>query len=299
MALTLLLPACSKSPSAQSIVMQTSLPAVPTAVAVSQYGAGCRSANYPDEVGPPSYNVAALGKPGVPGLTSDQLAMIRRIERYVHSRSLRFAFVLTEWGPHTFIVFDPGAAGPCTPGARVLNLRGKQLYEPQIDPYTTVPDTPTMPEIPKPWFSVAPGDFYQAPAPTVWTIPVSVSRHGVGCKSTVYPYSVGPPSFSEADIGKPGVPHLSKDQLALVAQAQVRRADAGGKYVHPKTVRFAFLPGFVAFDANLGPCPPSGAGYWLLNSNSSAPLLSRAYYAPSINPYAVESPIMPQRRATP
>ncbi len=42
---------------------------------------------------PPSYRVADLGAAGVPRLNATEAAMLRKIRRFVHSATLRFAHV--------------------------------------------------------------------------------------------------------------------------------------------------------------------------------------------------------------
>ena len=69
-------------------------------------------------------------------------------------------------------------------------------------------------------------------------------------------------SYSADDIGKPGaLPDLTDSQTAIVRRIQ--------KYVHGKTLRFAFLrtrDPFVVFDATSGPCADFAPGYWVMNA---------------------------------
>ena len=70
----------------------------------------------------------------------------------------------------------------------------------------------------------------------------------------------GPPSYLVRDIGKPGVPELTNEQLVMIRKIRV--------YVHPSTLRFATVGGtFIVFDASLGPCEPGAPGYSVLNGS--------------------------------
>ncbi|HLI95177.1 MAG TPA: hypothetical protein VKT72_03700 [Candidatus Baltobacteraceae bacterium] len=52
-----------------------------------------------------------IGKTGVPALTDEERSVVRSIEHYVHSPTLRFALIY----PH-FMVFD-ATEGPCSEAA--------------------------------------------------------------------------------------------------------------------------------------------------------------------------------------
>jgi hypothetical protein len=96
----------------------------------------------PYESPPLSYSADDVGKPGVPHLTTAQMASLRSIERELRPGHLRFVFL------GDFIVFDADA-GPCAdfaPGYPVLNVRPPVLpknrrytynlyYEPGENPY--------------------------------------------------------------------------------------------------------------------------------------------------------------------
>lgn len=76
----------------------------------------------------------------------------------------------------------------------------------------------------------------------------------------------GPPSYAIRDIGNPGVPK--------VATRDLRTLRAMLRYVHPTTLRFAYLNiGFSVFDATSGPC--SGSQYAILNASQCS-----AFYVP-------------------
>ena len=66
---------------------------------------------------------------------------------------------------------------------------------------------------------------------------------------------VGPPSYSVRDIGKSDVPKVSA--------ANVTMGRAIMRYVHPATLRFAYVPHFIVFDARNGMC--SDTPYDVLN----------------------------------
>lgn len=61
---------------------------------------------------PMSYFVSDIGKRGVPPLNARERAMIERIRRYVHSKTLRFAWVEYSTTMGEPIVFD-AYDGPC------------------------------------------------------------------------------------------------------------------------------------------------------------------------------------------
>ena len=68
----------------------------------------------------------------------------------------------------------------------------------------------------------------------------------------------GPPSYRVRDAGQAGVPKLTAAQLGMLRRIRV--------YVHPSTLRFAFVGGkFIVFDASRGPCEPNAPGYSVLN----------------------------------
>lgn len=99
-------------------------------VQVGKYGIACLTVQQRTTPGETSYNVEDIGKQGVPALTREQISMVRRIQRYIQSRTLRFTFVRMQ---PRFIVFD-ATDGPCAdfaPGYGVLNDPWSDLfYEP-------------------------------------------------------------------------------------------------------------------------------------------------------------------------
>ena len=99
--------------------------ALPTSVPVGRYGIGCRTVNAPNEIGPASYSVYDVGKTGVPSLNKKQLHIVNAIRHYLHSRTLRFAFIYRR-----FIVFD-ATQGPCFEGAAgywIMNDPSPNMY---------------------------------------------------------------------------------------------------------------------------------------------------------------------------
>ncbi len=120
----------------------------------------------------------------------------------------------------------------------------------------------------------------RAPQPTPpYAVPTSVpvGRYGIGCRTDADPSIVGPPNYNVGDVGKPGVPVLTKAQLRMLRRIR--------HYVKSKTLRFAFVDGptganerdlFIVFNANQGPCIDFVAGYWVMNDARDGNL----YYSP-------------------
>ena len=118
-------------------------------VAVSKHGVGCTSFAFPSKVGPPSYLATDIGQSDVPRLTQEQSNMLHRIQQFVHSPSLRFAFIENDY----FIVFD-APDGPCLAvgGYRILNsVNG--MYEPGDNPFTTHGASADNLQTPGPWMN--------------------------------------------------------------------------------------------------------------------------------------------------
>jgi hypothetical protein len=128
-----------------------------------QYGVACSAYHALDtpwntRPSPLSYAVSDLGKPGVPKFTARESAVLTRIQRYVHSETLRFAWVYG-WKPHDFIVYD-ATDGPCADfalGYEVLDGPCDVFYEPGENPYQTHPGPPEGITCKRPW-GTATGD---------------------------------------------------------------------------------------------------------------------------------------------
>lgn len=88
---------------------------------------------------------------------------------------------------------------------------------------------------------------------------VRVGQYGVGCRAFQNPRSIGPPSYSIRDIGKPRVPRLTRPEISLIKLIQ--------DHMHSTALRFALLPeqGLIIFDAANGPCADFAPGYQVLN----------------------------------
>jgi hypothetical protein len=130
--IALLLAACSGKPTPRNTAATYEAAAPQPAlgeVAVGKYGTGCRTYAQPQVVGEASYSVRDIGKTGVPNLTAEQRTLVRRIQHYIHSKTLRFTFL---WNGN-FLVFD-ATDGPCAdfaPGYWVLNDKSPNtFYEP-------------------------------------------------------------------------------------------------------------------------------------------------------------------------
>jgi hypothetical protein len=103
---------------------------------------------------------------------------------------------------------------------------------------------------------------------------VHVNSYKVRCRKS-YGYGLSPASYSASDIGRPSVPRLTSEQVALIRLI--------GRYVRSGAIRFAFVDpipfigSFVIFDAKYGPCPSRFVKYWILNDGNT---FSNAYYSP-------------------
>lgn len=98
---------------------------------------------------PPSYRTADVGKPGVPSPKPSDLRMLRRIQRYVHSPTLRYVYAAKR-----FLVYD-AIDGPCmggAPGYFVLNGSCNEFYMPSNQTDYTVA-TPGCFSPPRPWIA--------------------------------------------------------------------------------------------------------------------------------------------------
>lgn len=149
---------CTRHRSAQTGTIQgVSISAVnPNEVRFGN-GIACHTYQPPHPISAISYNAQDIGKPGVPTLTADQLAMVRRIQHYVHSGTIRFILDTSyRQVVDGLAVFD-ATDGPCAdfaPGYQVLNSYGLLYYEPGESvkwPFHTIPEN--VGPSPGPWFS--------------------------------------------------------------------------------------------------------------------------------------------------
>lgn len=91
-------------------------------ISVVAAGAG-KACNVNGNIGPPSYLANSIGRPGIPHLNETQRAQILEIMKYVHSSTLRFAFVGGE-----FVVYD-AKGGPCIGSPySVMNFGCNEFY---------------------------------------------------------------------------------------------------------------------------------------------------------------------------
>ena|ERR1017187_8724293 len=89
---------------------------------------------------PISYQVSDVGKTRVPALNHHEMALLKKIEHYVHSQTLRFEFITNKLDRHRMIFFD-AVQGACignAPGYHVLNGACNEYYEPGENPRYTV-----------------------------------------------------------------------------------------------------------------------------------------------------------------
>lgn len=84
--------------------------------------------------------------------------------------------------------------------------------------------------------------------------------HGIACYvhgSSGYE-QLGPPSYRVRDLGGPGVPQLSRKDVAMLHRIT--------RYFAPPTLRFAFIGHeLIVFNASVGPCYPGN--YMVLNGS--------------------------------
>jgi len=129
-------------------------------VHVGQYGIGCKTYEKPTLVGPPSYSLSDIGRLGVPRLSREQVSLARQIQRYVRSRTLRFAIVGPIVARGAFLVFD-AIEGPCfdgAPGYLLLNdSSGNSFYQPGEAPGYVHAGPGDVRATPGPWCRHRPG----------------------------------------------------------------------------------------------------------------------------------------------
>ena len=113
-------------------------------------GLACR---YEGVIGPPSYRVSDLGRPGVPRLSSSERSLLQKIEKTVPSQRLRFAHL-----NDGFIVFPADQGRLCDPDAPPfidLSARACNAYYPALySPYYSKAAMGCV-NPPRPWI---PGD---------------------------------------------------------------------------------------------------------------------------------------------
>ena len=144
-AMTFLLAGCS-APQHRTVVSRSTLVAEPAPGRPVRIASGV-ACSYQGRVGPPSYRVRDVGKKGVPTLRPADATMLENIIHYVHSSTLRFAYVGGE-----FAVFDADD-GPCFAGQyAVLSTRDcNMLYVPS-DGYNEIFEGPGgCVGTPRPW----------------------------------------------------------------------------------------------------------------------------------------------------
>jgi hypothetical protein len=99
-------------------------------------GLACRRDN---QTGPPNYLIKDIGKPGVPHLRKADVAVLRRIEQYIHRSTLRFVY-LNNKSDRRFVVFNVSVRGMCdpsTPPLIVLNGSCSEYYSPFYRMFST------------------------------------------------------------------------------------------------------------------------------------------------------------------
>jgi hypothetical protein len=228
-----------------------------------------------DDVGPPSFLVADIGKAGVARLKPRQAAMARSIAHDIHSRTLRFLVFKNG----EFIVFD-AETGPCepdAPGYPVLNESCNAAYSP-TDNFDHAGAYSSCYPSPRPWLTGPHRDTLVAQSEETYQpiLPDGTFGARVGAGIECVPFGqrkVEPPeSYAVADIGRPGVPRLSPKQMRLVRD--IRR------YVKSPHLRFVWYSDayFMVYDAVAGACVDTAPGYLVLNGSCYE------YYEPGEDP---------------
>ena len=91
------------------------------------------------------------------------------------------------------------------------------------------------------------------------------------------PPDLPPQSYLASDVGKPGVPKLSKDEMRALREIE---REHPSKYLRVAWVgRGGTVTGMIVFDAFDGPCETWPAGYHVINGACNE------YYEPGENPY--------------
>lgn len=100
---------------------------------------------------PVNYSVYDIGKGGVPPLNAATIKLIRRIERYVPSATLRFAYPVA--GPLSTVVYDAKNGACAFASYQVLNAPGihNLIYNPGDDPTHMAAYPSDIPATPFPW----------------------------------------------------------------------------------------------------------------------------------------------------
>jgi hypothetical protein len=153
---------CLHAKSTEPTVIRT-LSTTPRVVQELAVGGGiaCR---VDTKVGPVTYLVSDLGKPGTSALSIDDAAMLRQLMRYVHPKTLRFGYL----APGSLIIFD-AAYGPCWPavgGYFVLNRACNQYYAPTENLHGFTAGAGGCLMAPRPWI---PGDGGRTDGSTPWS----------------------------------------------------------------------------------------------------------------------------------
>lgn len=100
---------------------------------IGQYGGACRSGTW---IGPISYSVSDIGKPGVPHVSLTQLALIHHIDSYFHGRILRFVTLPADGisNPERFVVYDSSGNDGCSNGDILIESNPGPEYYPWQPP---------------------------------------------------------------------------------------------------------------------------------------------------------------------
>lgn len=120
---------------------------------IGRYGVRCRQRTTNVRASgrvPAIYSVSGIGEPGVPHLAPATLEVIGKIQRYIRSKTLSFAYPL---GSLHAIVFD-ATHGPCAfMSYQVLNAPGRHnvFYNPGDDPTHVAAYPGDIPATPFPW----------------------------------------------------------------------------------------------------------------------------------------------------
>lgn len=265
----------------------------------TKYGTGCLGNLYggttprPDPA-PLSYLVNDIGKPGFPHLNADELRLIRSIQSYVHSDTLRLAWLA---GTRRLIVFD-ATDGPCSvTGYEVLTGPCNAFYAPGENPYATVgAPAEAFPSCKRPWVRQEWFETYSVTSDAiVATLTPKQKRwlrliHQTPVYHTAWPFLRFTKPISPNGPDSPPLIVFSADDWSALADVRARFHVIGEPCDRLFTPALhKYVPPFESSCANPTPEPVSGAAA-LLTPTSSDPMYSSQGSKSALEPIPAATP---------